>query len=145
MIYKKNLVSFLFPHTTYLSDDSNKYPKHMLLEALMQYFCVMYDFSLTVSYWGKFLWHSNCHYNEFCRYIECRYKEGWLYSGYCTCAIVSCHYLFLISSSFGTSRNPYFVIGIFCITIYYFEHMWNVQIQIILRMCKISSGLFPEY
>ena len=38
MICKKDLVLFFFPHRTY---DSNKYPKHMLLEVLMQKFCII--------------------------------------------------------------------------------------------------------
>ena len=78
MICKKDLVLFIFPHTTcfgYLLEwgDSNKYPKHMLLEVLMQYF--LHNISLTVTSWAKFSWYSN---NEYCRCIECRYKEGWL-------------------------------------------------------------------
>ena len=88
MICQKCLqvVLFLFPHRTlcfgYLLElpqwgDSNKYPKHMLLEVLMQSF--LHNFSLTVTSWAKFSWPSNCHYNEFCRCIGCRYKEGWLY------------------------------------------------------------------
>ena len=55
--------------------DSNKYPKHMLLEVLMQY-----SFIISVTSWAKVSWHSNCHYNEFCHCIECRYKEDCLYS-----------------------------------------------------------------
>ena len=50
MICKKYLVLFLYPHRTicfgYLLEspqrgDSNKYPKHMLLEVLMQYSCII--------------------------------------------------------------------------------------------------------
>ena len=43
------------------------------------YAMFLHNFSLTVTFWAELSWHSNCHYNEFCRYIECRYKEGWLY------------------------------------------------------------------
>ena len=35
-----------------------------------------------VSPWAKDSFHSSCSYNEFCRYIECRYKVGWLYFKY---------------------------------------------------------------
>ena len=50
MICKKKLVVFLFPYRTYVFGDllelpqcsnSNKYPKHMLLEGLMQYSCIV--------------------------------------------------------------------------------------------------------
>ena len=50
MICKKGLVLFLFPYRTlcfgYLLEsphwgDSNKYPKHMLLEVLLQYSCII--------------------------------------------------------------------------------------------------------
>ena len=37
------------------------------------------NFLLTITPWAKVSWHSNCHYNEFCHCIECRYKEDWLY------------------------------------------------------------------
>ena len=40
----------------------------------------LHNLLLTVTSWAKVSWHSNCHYNEFCRCIECRYKKGWLYS-----------------------------------------------------------------
>ena len=43
------------------------------------YAMFLHNFTLTVAIWAKVSWHSNCHYNEFCRCIECRYKEGWLY------------------------------------------------------------------
>ena len=39
----------------------------------------LHNFSWTITSWTIVLWHSNCHYNEFCRCIECRYKEDWLY------------------------------------------------------------------
>ena len=49
MICKKDHVLFLFPQRTcfgYLLEspqrgDSNKYPKHMLLEVLMKYSCII--------------------------------------------------------------------------------------------------------
>ena len=44
-ICNKYLVLFLFPHRTlcfgYLLGDSNKYSKHMLLEVLMQFSCII--------------------------------------------------------------------------------------------------------
>ena len=43
------------------------------------YAMFLHNFSLTVTFWAKVSWHLNSHYNEFCRCIECRYKEGWLY------------------------------------------------------------------
>ena len=39
----------------------------------------LHNFSLTVTSWAKVSWQSDCHYNEFCRCIECWYKGGWLY------------------------------------------------------------------
>ena len=48
IIFKKGIVLFLFPHRTlgYLLElpllgNANKYPKHMLLEVLMQYSCIL--------------------------------------------------------------------------------------------------------
>ena len=84
MICKKGLVLFLFTHSTcfgYLLElpqwgNSNKYPKHVACSFNAIF---LHNFSLIVTSWAKVLWHSNCHYNEFCRYIECRYKEGCLY------------------------------------------------------------------
>ena len=34
---------------------------------------------LVVTSKAKVLWQWNCHYNEFCRCIDCRYKAGCLY------------------------------------------------------------------
>ena len=39
----------------------------------------LHNISLTITSWAKVPWHSNCHYNKFCRCIESRYKEGSLY------------------------------------------------------------------
>ena len=33
----------------------------------------------TVNAWTNISRQSNCHYNEFCSYIESRYTEGWLH------------------------------------------------------------------
>ena len=52
-----------------LECNSNKLAKHMLLDVLM------HNFVLAVTYWAKVFWHSNCHYNEFCRCTECQYKK----------------------------------------------------------------------
>ena len=84
MICKKDLVLFVFPHRTlcfgYLLEsphwcDSNKYSKHVAWS-----FNAMFlpNFSLIVISWAKISWHLNCHYNEFYRCIQCRYKEDWL-------------------------------------------------------------------
>ena len=75
-ICKKDLVLFLFPRRTYILEwsVSNIYRKHMLLEVLMQYSCIIYCISLTVTSWAKVLWHSNCYYNKVCR-MECGIKR----------------------------------------------------------------------
>ena len=39
----------------------------------------LHNFWLTVTFIVKVSCQSNRHYNEYCCYIECRYKEGWLY------------------------------------------------------------------
>ena len=89
MLCKKDIVSFLFLHKTYVLDilikrgDSNKYPKHMLLEFLIQYSTI---FLINCHQWAEVSWHLNCHYNEFCRCIECWYEEGWLYIATDMCA-----------------------------------------------------------
>ena len=57
--------------------DSNKYPKHMFLLNINTIF--LHNLWLIVTSLAKVSWHSNCHYNEFCRCIECGYKEGCLY------------------------------------------------------------------
>ena len=49
MICKKDIVLFLFPHRIYVLGllkspqlgDSNKYPKHMLFDVLVQYSCIL--------------------------------------------------------------------------------------------------------
>ena len=56
--------------------DSNKYPQHMfpgVLNSILKYL------QISASSWAKESVHSNCRCNEFCRYIECRHKEVWLY------------------------------------------------------------------
>ena len=58
-ICKKGLVLLLFPYRTYV------------FGYLLESFC---------AHFVKVSRLSNCHYNEFCRCIECRYKEGCLYS-----------------------------------------------------------------
>ena len=89
MLCKKDIVLFLFLHKTYVLDilikrgDSNKYPKHMLLEFLIQYSTI---FLINCHQWAEVSWHLNCHYNEFCRCIECWYEEGWLYIATDMCA-----------------------------------------------------------
>ena len=60
--------------------DSNKYPKHMFFKVLNTIF--LYNLWLIVTSEAKVSWQSDCYYNEFCRYIECRYKEGCLYPIY---------------------------------------------------------------
>ena len=58
--------------------NSNKYTKYIFLEISHAMF--LHNFSLTVTSWAKVSCQSNYSYNEFCRCIECRYKEGWLYT-----------------------------------------------------------------
>ena len=40
----------------------------------------LHPFIEQVGVLAKVSWQSNCHFNEFCRCIECRYKEGCLYN-----------------------------------------------------------------
>ena len=40
----------------------------------------LHNLWLIVTSYVKVSWQSNCHYNEFCHCIECRYKEGCLYT-----------------------------------------------------------------
>ena len=111
MICKKGLALFLLPHTALCFGcllesphwgDSNKYSKHALcfgclLEsphwgdskkifktyAAWSFNAIfLHNFSLTVTSSAKVSCYSNCHYNEFCCCIECRYKEDWLYCIY---------------------------------------------------------------
>ena len=88
----------------------------------------LHNFSFTVTSWAKVSWHSNCHYNEFHRCIEFRYKEGWVYLNlaykeFQDNSSFSVHwwfhtwhffwyYLFLISPSFGALGRLCFVISI---------------------------------
>ena len=37
----------------------------------------LHNLLLIITPWAKVSWHSNCYYNEFCRCIECWYKEDW--------------------------------------------------------------------
>ena len=85
IICKKDLVLFLFPHRTlcfgYLLEsphwgDSNKYPKH---GAWSFNAIILAQFLINCHLLNEVSWHSNCHFNEFYRCIECRYKEGLLY------------------------------------------------------------------
>ena len=71
---RKCLVLFLFPQRTYVLDIC----KNHLTEAIF-----FHNVSLTVTAWMKVLCKSNCHYSEFCHYIECRYAKGWLYFTNC--------------------------------------------------------------
>ena len=85
VVCKKCLILFLFLHRTYVLDIcknrlSEAILKHIqnicFFKVLIQYSCIICDYLLPLK--QKFR-DSHCHYNEFSRCIECRYKKGCLY------------------------------------------------------------------
>ena len=55
--------------------NSNKYAQHLFLGVLNKMFLNLSN-NPSILQWAMDLFRLNCRYNEFSRYIECRYKEG---------------------------------------------------------------------
>ena len=74
---KKGLVLFLFPLIEHMFWIFVQIYKTCFFKALNTIF--LHNLWLAVTSYAKVSWQSNCHYNKYCRCIECRYKEGCLY------------------------------------------------------------------
>ena len=75
MICKKDHDLFLFFQSTYILDIC----KNCLTEAILTNIQNICFCQVSNTIFLHNLWKSNCHYSEFCRCIECQYKEGCLY------------------------------------------------------------------